>query len=124
MENILKLGGKEFKVTINFRKSYDLTKYRNKITMGFDFSNADKDVVEEILKVSQDQAQGKAFDASKLSIKAITFLNQKSSNNLFSFEEIVDIVRILTGIEDESEIETLLDAELAGHRRPLLLQTC
>lgn len=112
MENILKLGGKEFKIQINFRKSYELTKYRNKISMGFDFTSADKDVVEEILKISQKKNNGEDLDMSELSPKALGFLKQKSESNLFSFEEIIDITKILTGIEDEKEVETLLDTEM------------
>ena len=112
MENILKLGGKEFKIQINFRKSYELTKYRNKISMGFDFSSADKDTVEEILKISQAQINGEDYDFSKLSPKALDFLKQKSETNMFTFEEIIDITKILTGIEDDKEVEELLDAEL------------
>ena len=112
MENILKLGGKEFKIEINFRKSYELTKYRNKIAMGFDFSGADKKVVEEILNVSQQQAEGKSADISKLSPEALSFLNKNSKKDLFNFDEIIDITKILTGIEDNKEAEELLDAEL------------
>jgi len=108
MENILKLGGKEFKIEINFRKSYELTKYRNKIAMGFDFSTADKDVVEEILKISQENTN----DLTKLSPEAISFLNKNAKKDLFTFDEIIDITKILTGIETNNEAEELLDAEL------------
>lgn len=112
MENILNLGGKEFKVTINFRKSYDLTKYRNKISMGFDFSEADKDVVEEILKVSEKKNKGEEVNLSTLSPKAMSFLKKNSSKDIFSYDEIIDIVKILTNIEDKNEIEELLNLEL------------
>lgn len=112
MENILKLGGKEFKIQINFRKSYELTKYRNKVSMGFDFSSADKEVVEEILNASQKQTKGEEFNITTLSPKALLFLQQKSQNNVFSYEEIIDITKILTGLDNEEEIEGLLNAEM------------
>lgn len=108
MDNILKLGGKEFKIDINFRKSYELTKYRNKISMGFDFTGADKKVVEEIIQISQ----SKDFDVTKLSPEALSFLKTKGEKNMFDFDEIIDITKILTGIEDDKEVEELLDAEL------------
>jgi len=113
MENTIKLGGKEFKIEINFRKSYELTKYRNKIAMGFDFTGADKKIVEEILKMSQKQSDGENIDISKLSPEAIEFLNKNSKKDLFTFDEIIDITKILTGIETNKEAEELLDAELA-----------
>lgn len=113
MENTIKLGGKEFKIEINFRKSYELTKYRNKIAMGFDFTGADKKIVEEILKMSQKQSDGENIDISKLSPEAMEFLNKNSKKDLFTFDEIIDITKILTGIETNKEAEELLDAELA-----------
>lgn len=112
MERILKLGGKEFKIEINFRKSYDLTKYRNKISMGFDFGDADKGIVEEIFKMSQMKNNGEEVDVAVLSPQALRFLQEKSTSNLFTIDEIIDITKILTGIEDIKEIEDLLDKEL------------
>ena len=112
MENILKLGGKEFKVEINFKKSYELTKYRNKISMGFDFSNTDKKVVEEVLSATQKQMEGKNIDLSKLSEEALKFLMEQSKNTILTYEEIIDIVKILTGIESQEEIEQLLNQEM------------
>lgn len=111
MDKILKLGGKEFKVEINFRKSYELTKYRNKIAMGFDFTGADKSIVEEILKVSQSGSNN--LDITKLSPEAIEFLNKNAKKDLFNLDEILDITKILTGIEKDKEAEELLDAELS-----------
>ena len=108
MENILKLGGKEFKIEINFRKSYELTKYRNKISMGFDFTGADKKIVEEILEFSQK----KDLDMTKLSPEALSFLKEKGQRNVLDFDEIIDVTKILTGIENDEEVEKLLDAEL------------
>ena len=112
MENILKLGGKEFKIEVNFRKTCDLTKYRNKISMGFDFTTAEKGIVEEILNISKKQSEGKDVEFSDLSEEAVAFLMKKSEKTILSYDEIVDIIRILTGIEDNEEIESLLTAEM------------
>ena len=108
MENILELGGEAFKIVANFRMSYNLTKYRNKISTGFDFAKADKKVVAEILTASKDPN----FDLTKLSDKALDFLKEKNTSTLFNIEEIVDIVKILTGLQEESKIEELLDKEV------------
>ena len=112
MEKILNLGGKEFKIQVNFKKSYELTKYRNKATMGFDFTDADKDVVAEIMTLAEKQNNGEKVDPTSLSPAALKMLQEKSTKNVFSYEEIVDIVKILTGIEKEEEIEELLDLEM------------
>ena len=112
MEKILNLGGKEFKIQVSFKKSYELTKYRNKATMGFDFTDADKDVVAEIMTFAEKKNNGEDIDATLLSPEAIKMLQEKSTKNIFSYEEIVDIVKILTGIEKEEEIEELLDLEM------------
>ena len=108
MENILELGGEAFKIVANFRMSYKLTKYRNKISTGFDFSNADKKAVAEILTASQK----KDFDVSQLSDKALDLLKERSTTDLFNADEIVDIVKILTGIQEENKVEELLDKEV------------
>lgn len=107
MENILELGGEQFKIVANFRMSYNLTKYRNKMSTGFDFSAEDKDVIAEILEASKEAE----VDVSKLSDKAIELLTKKGKEDLFSDEEIIDIVKTLTKL-DEGKIEELLDKEV------------
>lgn len=107
MENILELGGEQFKIVANFRMSYNLTKYRNKMSTGFDFSAEDKDVIAEILEASKEAE----VDVSKLSDKAIELLTKKGKEDLFSDEEIIDIVKNLTKL-DEGKIEELLDKEV------------
>ena len=97
----------------NFRKSYNLTKYRNKIAIGFDFGDADKDVVEEILNATK----VKDFDISTLSPKALALLQEKNQAAVFSDEEIFDIIKILTNEKDlpditDEKIEELLDKEV------------
>lgn len=113
MENILEIGGKTFKVVANFRMSYNLTKYRNKISTGFDFSGVEKEVVAEILKATQyaNEHNGE-FDMSQLSPEALKMLTTKSQKNLFDYEDIIDIMKILTSIEKEDEIVGLLDKEI------------
>ena len=107
MENILELGGEQFKIVANFRMSYNLTKYRNKMSTGFDFSAEDKDVIAEILEASKEAE----VDVSKLSDKAIELLTKKGKEDLFSDVEIIDIVKTLTKL-DEGKIEELLDKEV------------
>ena len=82
MDKILKLGGKEFKVEINFKKSYELTKYRNKISVGFDFGEADKEIVAEILKISEMKNKNEEIDMSILSPEALRFLQGQSTKTL------------------------------------------
>lgn len=108
MENILELGGETFKIVANFRMSYNLTKYRNKLSTGFDFSKGDKKVVAEILKASRDEN----FDYSKLSQEALVLLQSRNTTELFNDKDIFDIVKILTRIEDDAKIEELLDKEV------------
>ena len=113
MKNILELGGETFEIVPNFRKSYNLTKYRNKIAVGFDFGEADKKVVAEILKATKD----KDFDISTLSPAAISLLQEKNQTTLFNDKETFDIIRILTSDKDKEDItdehiEELLDKEV------------
>lgn len=123
MERSIVLGGNEYKYKINFKMSYDFLKYRNRITKGFDFSKADKKVVEEIvsmqekLQEKQKNGQTSAEDLSflnDLSSEAMSFLTENSKNDLtlFSQEEILDIVGKFTGIKEESAVEEILDREI------------
>lgn len=122
MERSIILGGNEYKYEINFKMSYNFLKYRNRITKGFDFSKADKKVVEEIVKtqteLQEKQQKGKTTEEdlsflNDLSPEAISFLteNQKNPADLFTENEIVDIVKAFTKIEKEDEIYKILDKE-------------
>lgn len=111
MENILKLGGETFKVVPNFRMSYNLTKYRNKISTGFDFKEEDKDAVAEIMQLARLKNE-EDIDLTKLSPRAKELLIEKGKKDLFSLDEIMDIAKTLTGINEDSEVEKLLDKEI------------
>lgn len=114
MENKLIIGNKEFEIKINFRKSYQLTKYRNKLAYGFDFADADKKIIEEITQVQLDVSQGKEVDIEKLSTETQKYLIKKSSekDEVFNYEELIEIGKILTEIEDDKELEELYDTEV------------
>jgi hypothetical protein len=130
MENIINLGGKDYNYKINFKLSYDFLKYRNRIQSGFDISNVNKDVAKEIIEM-QDKVQKmqeeiksgkkKAEDFDEfdlidgLSPEAKKFFQEISSQSLaekFTAEEIEDIVKKLTNIEDEEELLKILDYEV------------
>lgn len=123
MEKIIILGGNEYKYKIDFKMSYDFLKFRNRITKGFDFSKADKDVVSEIVnmqeKLQAKQAEGVTIEEdlsflTELSPEAMQFLTENSKNNtdLFTQEEIIEIISRFTGIKSEDEIYKILDKEI------------
>ena len=130
MENIINLGGKDYNYKINFKLSYDFLKYRNRIQSGFDISNVNKDVAKEIIemqdrvnKMQEEIKSGKKkaedfdeFDLiDGLSPEAKKFFQEISSQSLaekFTAEEIEDIVKKLTNIEDEEELLKILDYEV------------
>lgn len=111
MKNILELGGETFEVVPNFRMSYNLTKYRNKISTGFDFKEEDKDAVAEIMQLARLKNE-EDIDLTKLSPRAKELLIEKGKKDLFSLDEIMDIAKTLTGINEDSEVEKLLDKEI------------
>ena len=115
-KNILNLGGKEFEIKVNYRMSYKLTKFRNRLSHDKDLLTADKEVIKEL----QDFYAKRDIDSIKtesildLSSAAREYLlgASKKDEDIFSDEEQFEIVKILTGIEDENEIEKLFDAEV------------
>lgn len=130
MENIINLGGKDYNYKINFKLSYDFLKYRNRIQSGFDISNVNKEVAKEIIemqnrvnKMQEEIKSGKKkaedfdeFDLiDGLSPEAKKFFQEISSQSLaekFTAEEIEDIVKKLTNIDDENELLKILDYEV------------
>lgn len=108
------IGNKEFEIKINFKKSYKLTKFRNKMAYGIDFDDADKKIIEEIAKVQLAASQGKDIDMSLLSPETIKYLSKKSNqrDEIFNEEELIEIGKILTDIEDDAEIEKLYNIEV------------
>lgn len=110
----IEIGNKEFEIKINFKKSYQLTKFRNKLAYGVDFDDADKKVIEEVAKVQLQASQGQEIDMSVLSPETIKYLNKKSSqrDEVFTYEELIEIGKILTDIEKDEEIEDLYNIEV------------
>jgi len=130
MEKIINLGNKEYKYEVNFKLSYNFLKYRNKIQVGFDVTKANRKVMEEIaeMQVKVQEAQKELQDKGEitssldfldnLSPETKEFLNENSNQNLsekFSEEEIYDIVKKFTKIEDDEEIEKILDYEVENY---------
>lgn len=108
------IGNKEFEIKINFKKSYQLTKFRNKLSYGIDFDDADKKVIEEVAKIQLQVSQGQEIDMSSLSPETIKYLNKKSNqrDEIFNEEELIEIGKILTDIQDNEEIEKLYNIEV------------
>lgn len=130
MEKIINLGNREFKYNVNFQLSYNFLKYRNKIQVGFDVTKANRKVMEEIaemqekVKEAQKELQDKGEITSSLdfldnlSPETKEFLNENANQNLaekFSQEEIYDIVKNLTKLENEEEIEEILNIEVENY---------
>ena len=113
-KKIIEIGNKTFEIKINFKKSYQLTKYRNKLAYGVDFDDADKKVIEEVAKIQLQASQGQEVDMSVLSPETIKYLNKKSSqrDEVFTYEELIEIGKILTDIEKNEEIEELYNIEV------------
>lgn len=110
----IEIGNKIFEIKINFKKSYQLTKFRNKLAYGVDFDDADKKVIEEVAKIQLQASQGQEVDMSALSPETIKYLNKKSSqrDEVFTYEELIEIGKILTDIEKNEEIEELYNIEV------------
>lgn len=118
MEKVkINLAGKDYETIVNFRLSFRLTKFRNKLNFGVDFSDADKDTIKEVILMrSQIAKEGGLdnIDVSKLSEKTSRYLLEKSSQTkeVFEFEELIEMGKALTGIEDEAELEKIYDEEV------------
>lgn len=112
----INLAEKDYEVVVNFRKSFQLTKFRNKITYGIDFKDADKSILEEIVSL-RSQIKEKNIedvDISGLSPEATKYLMEmsKTKNDIFDDTELVEMGQILTGIEDEEELINIYDKEV------------
>lgn len=113
-KRILELGNEKLEIKVNYRTSYRLTKFRNRLSNNKDILKADKDVIEEIRKITESGKEITGDVVLSLSPKAREYLVDASNKDaeLFSIEEQFEIVKILTGIEDEDKIEKLFDAEV------------
>lgn len=123
MKKTITLGGKEYVYDINFNLSYEFLKYRNKITKGYDISNLDKKVLQEIAEVQEKVAKKEqegiedidTFEfLSELSPEAMEFLTKNSNptTDLFDMNEIFHIVSKFTKIDDNDKIVEILDEEI------------
>ena len=114
MTKTIELGNKKFEIEINFKKSYQLTKFRNKLSYGVDFDDANRKVIEEVAMVQLQASQGKEIDMSVLSAETIKYLSKKSSqrDEIFTYEELIEIGKIVTEIESNEEIEELYNIEV------------
>lgn len=113
-KRILELGNEKLEIKVNYRTSYRLTKFRNRLSNNKDILKADKEVIEEIRKITESGKEITGDVVLSLSPKAREYLVDASNKDaeLFSIEEQFEIVKILTGIEDENKIEKLFDAEV------------
>lgn len=111
-EKFIELGGEKFKITINFRNCYKLTKYRNKMETNIDFSKADKDLLDEFSSVELNEDGSFPFEKLSMKAKQFAMANIRDSRTIFSEEEIFDIVKTLTGVENEDRILDLLNKEV------------
>ena len=112
-KNILNLAGIDYIVECNFKKQHNLTKFRNKLTYGIDFSEADKPVLEKILEMKEDVIKGKEIKAEDLPEDVINFLNKTADKSeIFSADELIEMGSILTEIKSLEEVEKLYDEEI------------
>lgn len=115
-ERKIEIGGKTFEIESNFRKSHKLSKYRNKLRYGTNIkiTEENKEAFLEIDKLRRETPEGNIPDISKLSTEATTLLMQMSDTtaDVYEIEELVEIGKILTDIENEEEIEELYNKEV------------
>ena len=99
-KNILNLAGVDYIVECNFRKQHDLTKFRNKLSYGMDFTEADKDVIGEIFNFQQNLREGEDVDLSNLSPEAMQLLRKTANKTeVFDSDELIEIGMILANIK-------------------------
>lgn len=113
-KRILELGNEKLEIKVNYRTSYRLTKFRNRLSNNKAILAADRDVIEEIRKITESGKEITGEVVLDLSPKAREYFIEatKKDEELFSMEEQFEIVKILTGIEDENKIEKLFDTEV------------
>lgn len=120
----LEIGNETFNVDVNFRTSFRLTKFRNKLSYGIDFTEADKSIIEEIIRFKDKYSEdSENIDMSELSPEAIKYLGDmsKSKADIFDFDEFVEMGKVLTNIEDEEKLLQLYDEEVAENGYDVLI---
>lgn len=125
-KQIINLAKKDYEIKIDFELSYDLTKYRNKLEFGIDFSDADKDMITEIIEMRKKMENGtkiEELDLSSLSNETIEYLEKKSiqKRDVFSKEELIDIGKKLTKVENEDEIKEIYNEEIKDNGYDVLI---
>ena len=116
-KNVITLAGKEFEIKVNFRNEYKLTKFRNRMSYGIDFTEKEKPALKEIMEMQKEFEEGKDLDdidLSKLSPEALDILDRisKEKTDIFTDDELIEMGKILTGIDSDEEIEKLFDEEV------------
>lgn len=116
-ERKIEIGGRVFEIESNFRKSHKLSKYRNKLRYGtkIQITEENKEAFLEIDKLRRDTPEGQIPDVSKLSTEATNILMQMSDTtaDVYEIEELIEIGKILTDIQNDEEIEELYNNEVA-----------
>lgn len=119
MSNVVKitLAEQEFEKVVDFETSYKLTKYRNRLQYGIEITETDKEIIEDILKIRERVENGEDINSiptSDFKPETIEFLNKRNTKQqeLFSMEELIDMGKILTGIDSDEEIKELYNTEI------------
>ena len=125
-KQVINLAKKDYEIKIDFELSYDLTKYRNKLEFGIDFSDADKDMITEIIEMRKKMENGtkiEELDLSSLSNETIEYLEKKSiqKRDVFTKEELIDIGKKLTKVENEDEIKEIYNEEIKDNGYDVLI---
>ena len=113
-ENKIEIGGREFVVITNFRKSNNLIKYRNKYRYGsVDVTAENKEHILEVLKLQEETKEGELPDITKLSPEALVILQKMSDDkaSVFDSDELIDMGSIIFEISKE-ETEELYEKEM------------
>lgn len=114
MERNIKIANKEFEIVPSFKKSCQLTKYRNKMRYGnVEVTEETKPYFLEIEQLRQETKEGEEPDITKLSIGALKILQEMSdkSGNAFEYDEMLEMGKIIFEIEDAEELEELYEKE-------------
>ena len=115
LEKVITIGGKDFEITSNFRKSCRLSKFRNKMKYGgIDVTEENREYLLEIEKLREETKEGDLPEITKLSLPALKILQQMSDKNsdIFDENELLEIGQVLLDIEDVEEVESLYESEL------------
>ena len=59
-ERFIELGGEKFKIIVNFKNCYRLTKFRNRLETNIDFSNADEEILKDTMEGIEGELEDKA----------------------------------------------------------------